>query len=266
MISAGTEVGGPMGALEAIELIPVAAAAGWIDAVVGGGGLLQLPAMLLAFPALPTATVLGTNKAIAVTGTSSATATYLRRTDVDWGFVGMAAGVALPAAAGGALLATSLPAGVFRPVIMAALLVVGLFVTLRPDFGRTHAPVRLSRRRAATAALLSGAGIGFYDGVIGSGTGTFLIIVFLLVLGADFLHGSAMAKVVNVGTNIGALIVFVAEGHVLWLVAGCMAVGNVTGGALGARMALKRGTSFVRYALLVVVVVLVAKLALDQWG
>lgn len=253
-------------ALDAIRLIPVAAAAGWIDAVVGGGGLLQLPAMLVAFPALPTATVLGTNKAVAITGTSSATVTYLRRTDIDWRFTGLAAAVALPAAAGGALVATALPGTVFRPVIMAALLAVGLFVTLRPDFGRTHTPVRLSRRRAATAALFSGSGIGFYDGVIGSGTGTFLIITFLLVLGADFLHGSAMAKVVNVGTNLGALVVFVVEGHVLWLLAACMAVGNVTGGALGARMALKRGTSFIRYALLAVVVVLVVKLAHDQWG
>jgi uncharacterized protein len=255
-----------MGALEAIELIPVAAAAGWIDAVVGGGGLLQLPAMLVAFPTLPTATVLGTNKAIAITGTTSATVTYLRRTDVDWRFVATAAAVAVPSAAGGALVATALPSQVFRPAIMAALLLVGLFVTLRPDFGRTHTPVRLSHRRAAVAAVCSGGGIGFYDGVIGSGTGTFLIITFLLVLGADFLHGSAMAKVVNVGTNLGALIVFVAEGHVIWLLAGCMAIGNVTGGLLGARMALKRGTPFIRYALLVVVVVLVAKLAHDQWA
>ncbi len=255
-----------MQALQAIELIPVAAAAGWIDAVVGGGGLLQLPAMLVAFPALPTATVLGTNKAIAITGTSSATATYLRRTTVDWRFLGLAAAVALPASACGALVASALPASVFRPVIMVALLLVGLFVTLRPDFGRTHTPVDLGRRKAAIAAVLSGGGIGFYDGVIGSGTGTFLIIIFLLVLGTDFLHGSAMAKVVNVATNLGALIVFVIEGHVVWLLAGCMAVGNVTGGMLGARMAVKRGTSFIRYALLLVVVALVVKLGFAQWG
>ncbi|MEU1630106.1 TSUP family transporter [Streptomyces sp. NPDC020096] len=255
-----------MTVLDALQLIPVAVAAGWIDAVVGGGGLLQLPAMLVAFPTLPTATVLGTNKAVAITGTTSAAITFVRKTDVNWRFVGLAAAVALPAASGGALVATALPSGVFRPVIMAALLTVGAFVTLRPDFGRTHAPVRLSRSRAATAAALSGAGIGFYDGVIGSGTGTFLIITFLLVLGADFVHGSAMAKVVNVGTNLGALIVFVVQGHVLWLLAAAMAVGNVTGGALGARMALKNGASFVRYALLVVVVLLVAKLGYDQWG
>lgn len=255
-----------MRALDAMELIPVAAAAGWIDAVVGGGGLLQLPAMLVAFPGLPTATVLGTNKAVAITGTSSAAATYLRRTTLDWRFVGLTAAVALPASVCGALLASTLPSTVFRPAIMVALLAVGLFVTLRPNFGRTHTPVDLGRRKATAAAVLSGGGIGFYDGVIGSGTGTFLIITFLLILGADFLHGSAMAKVVNVSTNLGALAVFVAEGHVVWLLAGCMAVGNVTGGALGARMALKRGTSFIRYALLVVVVALVAKLAYDQWG
>lgn len=254
-----------MSASDLVELIPVAAAAGWIDAVVGGGGLLSLPALLVALPGVPTATLLGTNKVMAVTGTTSAAATYLRRTDVDVSFASAAAGVALPAAAGGALVASALPGSIFRPVIMVALLAVGLFVTLRPDFGRTHASVRLGRARAATAAVLSGAGIGFYDGMIGSGTGTFLIITFLLVLGADFLHGSAMAKVVNVATNLGAVIVFVAQGHVLWELAAGMAVGNIAGGALGARMALKRGTSFIRYALLVVVVALVAKLAYDQW-
>jgi uncharacterized membrane protein YfcA len=253
-------------ALEAIRLIPVAAAAGWIDAVVGGGGLLQTPALLVAFPAIPTATLLGTNKLVAITGTSSAALTYARRTTLDWRFVALAASVATPAAAGGALVATALPGSVFRPVIMAVLLVVGAFVTLRPDFGRTHIPVRLSRRRAMVAAALSGGGIGFYDGVIGSGTGTFLIITFLLVLGADFLHGSAMAKVVNVGTNLGALLVFIVQGHILWLLGAGMAVGNITGGMLGARMALKRGASFVRYALLVVVLALVAKLGYDQWA
>lgn len=244
----------------------MAAAAGWIDAVGGGGGLLQLPAMLVAFPGLPTATILGTNKAIAITGTGTAATAYARRTPLDRRFTGLAAAVALPAAAAGALVASRLPGDVFRPAIMLALLAVGLFVTLRPDFGRAHEPVRLSRRRAAAAAVLSGGAIGCYDGVIGSGTGTFLIIVFLLVLRADFLHGSAMAKVVNVATNAGALAVFVIEGHVVWPLAACMAVGNVTGGLIGARMALRRGASFVRYALLVVVVALVARLAYAQWA
>ncbi len=252
--------------VDVLQLIPVAVAAGWIDAVVGGGGLLSIPALLVVLPSVPTATLLGTNKLVAITGTTSAAITYTRRTPVDWRFIGLAATVALPAAAGGALVATSLPSGVFRPVIMVALLAVGAFVTFRPEFGRSHAPVRLAPRRATAAAALSGAGIGFYDGIIGSGTGTFLIITFLLVLGADFLHGSAMAKVVNVGTNLGALIVFVAQGHVLWLLGAAMAVGNVTGGALGARMALKRGASFIRYALLAVVVALCAKLGYDQWG
>ncbi|WP_439145344.1 TSUP family transporter [Streptantibioticus silvisoli] len=266
MIGCADEAGGVVRALEAVELIPVAAAAGWIDAVVGGGGLLQLPAMLVAFPGLPTATVLGTNKAVAITGTGTACATYLRRTTPDWPFTGLAAAVALPAAVAGALVASRLPGAVFRPLIMVALLAVGLFVTLRPDFGRTHEPVRLDRRRANLLAVLSGGGIGFYDGVIGSGTGTFLIIIFLLVLRTDFLRGSAMAKVGNVSTNFGALVVFVVEGHVMWPLAACMAVGNVTGGTVGARMALRRGASFVRYALLVVVVALVAKLAYDQWA
>ncbi|AEW97290.1 MULTISPECIES: TSUP family transporter [Streptomycetaceae] len=253
-------------AVQVLQLIPVAVAAGWIDAVVGGGGLLSTPALLVALPTVPTATVLGTNKLVAITGTTSAAVTYTRRTGVDWKFVGLAAAVALPAASGGALLATTLPSTVFRPVIMVALLTVGLFVTLRPDFGRTHTPVRMTPGKATAAAVLTGACIGFYDGVIGSGTGTFLIITFLLVRGADFLHGSAMAKVVNVGTNLGALVVFIVQGHVLWPLGAAMAVGNVTGGALGARMALKRGASFVRYALLVVVVGLCAKLGYDQWG
>lgn len=255
-----------MGVFDIAMLMCAALAAGWVDAVVGGGGLLQIPALMIALPGTSVATALGTNKLVAITGTTSAAVTFARKAPLDRRIVGLATLFAVPSSAAGALVATALPGSVYRPIIMAALLAVGLFVTLRPDFGRAHAPVRLSRRRAVTASVFSGGGIGFYDGVIGSGTGTFLIITFLLVLGADFVHGSAMAKVVNVGTNLGALLVFAAQGHVMWLLGGCMAVANVAGGVLGAHTALKRGTAFVRFVLLGVVSVLVVKLGIDQWG
>ncbi|KRV46449.1 hypothetical protein AQ490_11130 [Wenjunlia vitaminophila] len=247
-------------------LLCVAFAAGWVDAVVGGGGLIQFPALLLALPNAPIATALGTNKLVAITGTTAAAVSYARRTSVDWRTVGRAAALAVPCSAAGALIASELPADVFRPAIMVVLLGVALFVTLRPAFGRSAREGTASRGRLYAAAALAGGGIGFYDGVLGAGTGTFLIITFVALLGADFVGGSAMAKWVNLGTNAGALLVFAVQGHVLWLLGLGMACCNVAGGTVGARVALSRGAGFVRGVLLVVVLLILVKLGHDQWG
>ena len=145
------------------------------------------------------------------------------------------------------------------------LLAVALFVVLRPRLGTVAVPARRTRVRVVAAVGVAGVGIALYDGLIGPGTGTFLVVAFTALVGADFLHGSAMAKVVNAGTNLGALVVFAATGHVWWWLGLAMAVCNVVGAAVGARMALRRGAGFVRVVLLVVVVALVARLGYDQW-
>ncbi|WMX43705.1 TSUP family transporter [Streptomyces roseicoloratus] len=250
-----------------VGLLFAAAAAGWVDAVVGGGGLILIPALLMAFPNLPPAAALGTNKLTAITGTTVAAATYARRTKLDRSVALPAALLAVPAAGVGALSASSLPASWFRPVIMALLIAVALFVVFRPQFGSVVEDAdSVSRRRRLLAVAFAGCGIGFYDGVFGPGTGTFLIMIFTSMLALEFLQSSALAKVVNVGTNLGALAVFAYQGQVLWLLGAAMAVCNIAGATLGARTALKRGSGFVRVVLLVVVSVLVLKLAFDQFG
>jgi uncharacterized membrane protein YfcA len=242
-----------------------ASAAGWVDAVVGGGGLLQLPALLLAAPGVPVATLLGTNKLAAVAGTGTAAVTYLRRTTVDWRVLRPAVGLALLCSGLGAALAGAVPARAFRPVVIAVLAGVALVVTLRPSLGT--APGRGATTKGRLAAIgLAGIVIATYDGAVGPGTGTFLILSFTATLGVDFLHASAMAKAVNVATNLGALVVFALSGHVWWLLGAAMAGANVLGARLGARTALRRGSGFVRVVLLVVVFALLAKLGFDEFS
>jgi uncharacterized protein len=248
------------------SLLTAAAAAGWVDAVVGGGGLVLIPALMMTFPQLPPSVALGTNKLTAITGTTVAAVTYARRTKLDRSIALPAAALAVPVAGFGALCASSLPADWFRPVVMALLIAVAAFVTLRPGFGAVPETELVSRRRKLAVIAVAGCGIGFYDGVFGPGTGTFLIMMFTSLLSLEFLQSSALAKVVNVGTNIGALTVFAAQGQVLWLLGAGMAVCNILGATLGARTALKRGSGFVRTVLLVVVTGMVVKLCFDQFG
>ncbi|WP_089003893.1 sulfite exporter TauE/SafE family protein [Micromonospora rifamycinica] len=248
-----------------IGLLVAAALAGGVDAVVGGGGLLLLPALLVAAPGVPVATALGTNKLAAIAGTSTAAVTFARRTRVDWVVAGPAAGVAVVCAGLGAGLAGAVPASAYRPVVLVVLLVVALFVVVRPRWGAVPVPGRRTPVRMVVAVVVCGVGIAVYDGLIGPGTGTFLVVAFTVLVGADFLGGSAMAKVVNAGTNLGALVVFAATGHVWWWLGLAMAVCNVAGAAVGARLALRRGAGFVRVVLLVVVAALVVRLGYDQW-
>ncbi|MCE7078920.1 TSUP family transporter [Streptomyces sp. ST2-7A] len=251
-----------------VVLCVAAALAGWVDAVVGGGGLLQIPALLIAFPQLAPATALGTNKAVAVAGTSVAAVTYARRHPVDVRLALRLGGLALLASAGGALFASAVSAEFLRPMIMVLLLAVAAFVVLRPNFGTQYVagdPIPTTRRRMALVLLVAGVGIGFYDGLLGPGTGTFLIIALVGLLHLSMLTASATAKVVNVGTNLGALVVFGSQGMVLWKLALGMAAFNMLGGWIGAHMAIRRGSGFIRVVLLVVVTVLVGRLAWDQW-
>ncbi|MFJ4837295.1 sulfite exporter TauE/SafE family protein [Streptomyces sp. NPDC088746] len=251
-----------------VLLCLAAAVAGWIDAVVGGGGLLLLPALLLGLPHVPAAHVLGTNKAVAIVGTSGAAVTYVRKAPVR---VGTAVRIGLMALAGsmtGAFFAAGISSDVLRPVIMVVLLAVAAFVMLRPSFGTAAAGdtgKKVTRARTVTAIVLVGGGIGFYDGLFGPGTGTFLVLALTAVLHLDLVTASATAKIVNVCTNGGALAMFAYQGTVLWQLAALMAVFNLAGGMLGARMALRKGSDFVRGVLLVVVFSLVAKLGFDQW-
>ncbi|MEW2415188.1 TSUP family transporter [Streptomyces sp. NPDC046866] len=249
-----------------IVLCIAAAAAGWIDAVVGGGGLLLLPALLLGLPHAHPAAVLGTNKAVAIVGTTGAAVTYVRKAPVD---VKLAVRIGLAAVAGsmgGALLADGISKDAMRPLIMAVLLLVGGFVAFKPAFGTAPAAAPASRQRVLLAIGLAGLGIGFYDGLIGPGTGTFLVLALTALLHLDLVNASATAKIVNVCTNAGALAMFAYQGRVLWQLAALLAAFNLAGGMIGARTALKKGSGFVRGVLLTVVGALVLKLGFEQFG
>lgn len=247
-----------------VLLLLAAAGAGWVDAVVGGGGLLQLPALLVA--GVSPVQALATNKLSSLFGTASAALAYARTTTIDRRLALPAGTLAVGGSGLGALAATAVSAQVLRPAVMIALLAVAAFVTLRPALGAAPRPDLRTRSRTAMTTLVTGVVIACYDGIMGPGTGTFLIIAFTTLLGLDFVDASANAKIINTGTNLGALAVFGFQGHVLWALGLGMAACNIAGAQLGARMALRRGAGFVRGVLLAVVVAMVARLAWAQWG
>jgi uncharacterized membrane protein YfcA len=236
--------------------------AGFIDAVVGGGGLIQVPALFGVYPQLPPAVLLGTNKAASIAGTAVASTRYLRRVSLSWRVLAPAVAAALLFAFLGAQAIAWLPRDAVRPLILILLVAVALHTFLRHDFGRLHAP-RLSSGWEPWAGFVAGAVLGFYDGFFGPGTGAFLIFIFVRVFGWDLLTASASAKIVNVATNFTALAFFAVTGNVLWLTALAMAACNVAGAWAGSGMALARGTGFVRRIFLVVLVVLIAKFGWD---
>ncbi|MFI1352761.1 sulfite exporter TauE/SafE family protein [Streptomyces sp. NPDC020898] len=250
-----------------VALCLTALAAGWIDAVVGGGGLLMLPVLLLGLPDTSSAAqyALGTNKATAIVGTTGAAVTYARKAPVD---VRMAVRIGIAALAGstaGAFVAAGLSTDVLKPVIMVVLVGVGAFVIFRPAFGTAPAITPVTPRRALAAIGFAGLGLGFYDGLIGPGTGTFLVLALTALLHLDLVTASATAKIVNCCTNAGALATFAWKGTVYWQLAALMAVFNLIGGTVGARTALKKGSGFVRVVLLVVVFALVANMGYQEW-
>ena len=243
---------------EVLGLLLLAAfAAGWVDAVVGGGGLLQLPALLLV-PGLSPVQALATNKLAGFAGTTVSAVTYARRVPMDWRTALPTAAVAGLAAGGGAGLAALVPAAALRPVTLVALVAVAVWTLVRRAPSEVTALRWAGRRHVGTAALL-GLVVGAYDGALGPGTGSFLV-AGLVGLGYAFLQASAVAKVVNAATNLGALVVFTVAGATVWGLGLPMAAANTAGGYLGARTAVARGSGFVRVVFLVVVAVLVARL------
>ncbi|GLY32579.1 TSUP family transporter [Kineosporia sp. NBRC 101731] len=250
--------------LPALALLLLAAfAAGWIDAVVGGGGLLQLPALLLV-PGLTPVQVLATNKLGSVFGTATSALTYYRRARPDLRTALPMAAVALVGSFAGASIASSLPVAVFKPVIVVALVVVAALTLARPALGQATA-LRYAGHAHYRAAVAVGLAIGVYDGVLGPGTGTFLVMAMVSLIGYDFLQASAKAKIVNFATNIGALLFFAPSGAVVWGLGLMLGVANLSGSYLGARMAISSGTKFIRVVFLVVVLALIVKVSHDVW-
>jgi uncharacterized membrane protein YfcA len=243
-------------------LVLAALVAGWVDAVVGGGGLVQIPALLVLVPGATPVQVLATNKLAGIFGTLTSSITYARRVRPSMRTVLPMAGLALAGSAGGALCAGLLPAAVFRPLVLIGVVGVAVYVLRRPDLGHVTA-LRLPPRQHLAAAAGIGIGIGFYDGIFGPGTGSFLLFALVGVLGYAFLDASAQARIVNFATNLGALLVFVPQGAPLWGPGLCMGAAATAGGWVGARTAISRGSRFVRVVFLVVVGGLALRLGYD---
>ncbi len=235
--------------------------AGWVDAVVGGGGLIQLPALLLV-PGIAPVQALATNKLGSIMGTSTSSITYARRVSPDFTTAGPMAVAALAGAVGGAALAAQIPAAAFRPIILVVLVGVAAYTLFKPSLGEKTA-LRWEGNRHRVTAALTGLVIGVYDGVLGPGTGAFLVIALVSLLGYAFLPASALAKIVNFATNLGALIFFVPAGHVIWPLGLAVGAANLVGGYVGARMAVAKGSRFVRVVFVVVVSVLIVRLGYD---
>ena len=246
-------------------LLAVAAfVAGLVDAVVGGGGLIQIPAIFAVFPKEVPATLLGTNKLASMCGTTVAAVKYARRVQVAWSAAAPAAVAAFVMAFAGAWTVTRVPADFVRSLLPLILLAVAVYTFKKKDFGSVHAPLH-SGMTERLLAMGVGAFIGFYDGFFGPGTGSFLLFLFVRFFGFDFLGASAAAKVVNVACNVSALIWFGYSGHLIWKLAALMAVCQVAGSLIGTRLALKHGSGFVRKLFLVVVSLLIVKTAYDSF-
>jgi len=249
-----------------VVFIGVAAlVAGWVDAVVGGGGLVQLPALLLGFPSATPAQILATNKFGAVFGTFTSSVTYYRRVHPDLRTALPMAAIAFLGAAAGAVLGLHIPKAAFSPIILVCLVAVGAYTLFKPELGRETA-LRYSGHRHTATAMATGFVIGVYDGALGPGTGSFLVFTLVGLLGYAFLEASAKAKMANVATNLGALLVFAPGGHVMLRVGLVMAACNLVGGYLGARTAVRLGSGFVRTVFVVVVSAFIVRLSLQLLG
>ena len=250
---------------EFIFLAAAALFAGFVDAVAGGGGLVQLPALFATLPETPAATLFGTNKAASIWGTATAASQYLRRVRLPSALLLSTLPAALLGAWCGARTVSLLPAAALRPAVLVLLVGVAVHTFRRRELGVAHAP-RWLGRSLVPAGIATGLLLGFYDGIFGPGTGAFLVFAFVRVFGYDFLHASAAAKLVNLATNAAALAFFAGHGHLLWAMAGLMALCNVTGALLGSHAALRLGAGFVRRVFLAVVALLIARIAWDVCG
>ena len=235
--------------------------AGFVDSIAGGGGLIQLPALLIGLPKSETAEVLGTNKLSSVFGTTTAAALYRKQIKPD---PKVLFGMALPAflgSAGGAALASKIPTNSMRPMVLVLLIVVAIYTWFKPDLGKFE-NLKFHPQRRVQIAAFAGAVIGFYDGIFGPGTGSFLMLILVASLGYAFITASAIAKVVNVSTNIGAIIVFGIHGAVIWQIGLIMGAANITGAVIGSRLAIKGGSTLVRKVFLIVTIALIIKVGI----
>jgi len=247
---------------EMIILCIAALAAGFIDAIVGGGGLVQTPAILIALPQYPVATLLGTTKIPSFLGTSSAAIQYAKKVKLQWKLLSVLCVIALVASYVGSKAVSIVSNSFMKPFIFGVLILVAIYTYTKKDFGATTTGSKKPRQEFIYGGLFALI-LGFYDGFIGPGAGSFLILFFIGILGFDFLKASAHAKFINMATNTGSIIFFASSGHILYHYAIPMAACNFFGSLLGARMAILKGNKFIRIFFLLVVAVTIIRFGYD---
>ncbi|MBF5005498.1 sulfite exporter TauE/SafE family protein [Diaphorobacter caeni] len=238
--------------------------AGFVDAIVGGGGLILVPALFATFPTAPPATLLGTNKSGSVWGTAIATWQYSRKVQIRWRAMLPAAAAAVIGSFLGAWAVTLISGDFLRKLLPFVLICLLLYTLAKKDLGRHHTPLYDGNREVAIACAI-GLTIGAYDGFFGPGTGSFFIFMFVRLLGYDFLNASASAKLMNLASNSSALVLFALKGHIWWHYALMLAVCNVIGSVAGTHLALKHGAGFVRGIFILVVSALILKTGYDAF-
>ena len=236
--------------------------AGLVDAVAGGGGLIQVPALFAVFPSMPPAVVLGTNKLSSITGTAMATIRYGWSIPIQWRNVLPAAFTAGLGAVAGAKAVTQINPALLRPMVLVMLGAMAIYTVMRPRLGTSSERVAPLQQGSASIYAISTA-FGFYDGFFGPGAGSVLMFLLVRLYGHDFLSAAATTKVLNLATNFGALVLFSITGNILYAIALPMAACNVAGGFIGAHFAVRLGARFIRTVFLVVVVTLIGKVSFD---
>ena len=250
------------GTISIISLIILSFIAGFIDSVVGGGGLIQLPALLISIPKTPLPTIFGTNKIASLAGTSISAIQYSKRIKFNYKLL-----LAISICAGfasftGAKLVTYINVNTLRPLIFVVLIAIAIYTFLKKDLGFFQTK-SLSFNKQLLYGSLIGFFVGFYDGFFGPGTGSFFVLGFVVILGFEFVKASAYSKVINCMTNFSALIVFIKQGNYLLELAIIMSLCNITGNIVGTRLAMKKGNTFVRTFFLVVVTLMILRYGYD---
>jgi uncharacterized membrane protein YfcA len=238
--------------------------AGFVDAMAGGGGLIQLPALIVGLPNKELPLILGTNKVPSIFGTAAAARNYFKNIKPDIPLTLSMMGPAFIGSMGGASLAATVPKDFFKPFIVFLLVIVAIYTWLKPELGMSENLKYTHKKRLAIVALI-GLLIGFYDGIFGPGTGTFLVFFLVSGIGYAFLKASGTAKLVNISTNAGAILSFQLTGHIWWQLGLLLAFANVTGAIIGSRLAIKGGSPLVRKVFLAVTFLLIARVAWDTF-
>lgn len=246
-----------------LVLLCIAAfAAGFVDAIVGGGGLIQTPVGLILMPNLAVSTVIGSLKIPSFSGTLFAAFQYVKKIEMNWKLLIIMMVLAIPSAFLGSALLTYVSNDFMKPILLVVLSLLVIYTYAKKNFGQQVDKSHSAKQQLIYAVLISFF-IGFYDGFIGPGTGSFLVLAFITLLGFDFLQASANAKMVNLATNFGSIVLFTIKGKIIWMVAIPMAVCNAFGGFVGAKLAISRGNKFIRIFFLFVVIGVLIRFGYD---